>query len=408
MTSMLERPAESEAAAPRARRPLRTRADVVATRPVAAVIAALWAAGVGLLVIGVVLSLAWAVSSRGDDGLTTPLRATGTLWLVAHHAPVTAGAVTITLLPLLLMALPLVLLARAGRWAARITSTTTVPDAAIVVVTGAATYVVAAFLVSDVSGVGDAVSPAVPVIAWSAVLAVLGLGYGVAEGAGLLPRLHDALPVLVRRALVAAAAAGSALVALVGIVATAAIVLRWSTVTGLAHGVAPAASDAVGLFLLSLVYLPNLLVWTLSYVAGPGFSVGAGVDVGPFSPGSGLLPGAPLLGAIPADPPAAAPLLLLLPVLAGAIGALVVRRRGSLTLVDEALVVLGASLLVGVGAGLLSWLASGSLGAARLAGLGPAAVPVALATTGLVLAGALLVTLLAHALPRIWVREPSA
>ena len=403
MTSMLERPVEAEA--PQQRRSLRTRADVVATRPVAAVTAALWAAGVGLLVLGVMLSLAWAVSSRGEDGLTTPLRAAGTLWLVAHHAPVATGTATITLLPLLLLVLPLVLLAKAGRWAARITSTTTVPDSLLVVLTGTATYVFVAFLVSDVAGIGDAVSPQVPVLLWSAAVAIVGLGYGVAQGAGLVGALRAKLPVIVRRALLAAAASGSALVALVGIVAVAAIALRWSTITGLAQGIAPGPWDAVGLFLLSLAYLPNLLVWTLAYVAGPGFSVGASVDVGPFSPGSGILPGAPLLGAIPAEPPAAAPLLLLIPVLAGAIGVVVLRRRGRLTLVDELIVDLGSALLVGLAAGLLSWLASGSLGSARLAGLGPDPLPVALATAGLVAAGALLVTLLAHALPRIWVRE---
>lgn len=400
---MLERPVET--GAPRPRRSLRTRADVVATRPVAAVTAALWAAGVGLLILGVVLSLAWAVSSRGEDGLTTPLRAAGTLWLVAHHAPVATATATITLLPLLLMALPLVLLAKAGRWAARITSTTTVLDSALIVFTGTAMYVFVAFLVSESAGVGDAVSPAVPVIAWSAVVAVVGLGFGVAQGAGLVGALRERVPVLVRRAMLAAAASGAALVALVGVVAIAAIALRWSTITGLAQGIAPGPWDAVGLFLLSLAYLPNLLVWTLAYVVGPGFSVGGTLDVGPFSPGTGILPGAPLLGAIPADAPAAAPLLLLLPVLAGAVGAIVLRRRSRLTLVDELLVDLGSALMVGIATGLLSRLSAGSLGSARLADLGPDPLPVALATTGLVVAGALLVTLLAHALPRIWVRE---
>ena len=70
---MLERPVTGGAP----KKP-RERADVVATLPVAAITAALWAAGVGLVVIGVLTSVAWAVSSRGADGISTPLRASGT------------------------------------------------------------------------------------------------------------------------------------------------------------------------------------------------------------------------------------------------------------------------------------------------------------------------------------------
>jgi hypothetical protein len=401
MTSMLERPVQADAPA----RPRRTRADVVATRPVAAVTAAVWAAGVGLLLLGVVVSLAWAVSSRGDEGLTTPLRASGTLWLVAHHAPVSVGSATITLLPLLLLALPLLLLARAGRWAARITSTTTVPDVALVVLTGTATYAFVAFLVAQVSGIAEATLPQVPVIVWSTLVALVGLTVGAVQGAGLVRPLVARLPRLVRRGMVTAAASGSALVAMVGVVAVIAVVARWSTVTGLARGVAPGPWDMVGLFLLSLAYLPNLLVWTLAYVAGPGFAVGGAIGANPFAAGAGLLPGVPLLGAVPQDPPAAAPLLLLLPVLAGVVGAVVLRRRGPLGLLDEVLVDLGAAAAVGLAAGVLSLLASGSLGSARLAQLGPDGLVVGVAVFGLVAAGSLLWSLLAHALPTIWVRE---
>lgn len=400
MTSILERPVQTETPA----RPRRTRADVVATRPVAAVTAALWAAGVGLLLLGVVVSLAWAVSSRGDEGLTTPLRASGTLWLVAHHAPVSLGPATITLLPLLLLALPLLLLARAGRWAARITSTSTVPDVALIVLTGTATYAFVAFLVAQVSGIAEATLPQVPVIVWSTLVALVGLTVGAVQGAGFIRPLLARLPRLVRRGMLTAAASGSALVAMVGAVAVIAVVARWSTVTGLARGVAPGPWDMLGLFLLSLAYLPNLLVWTLAYVAGPGFAVGGAIGANPFAAGAGLLPGVPLLGAVPQDPPAAAPLLLLIPVLAGVVGAVVLRRRGPLGLLDEVLVDLGAAAAVGLAAGVLSLLASGSLGSARLAQLGPDGLVVGVAVFGLVAAGSLLWSLLAHALPTIWVR----
>lgn len=397
---MLERPAEARTP----RRPRRDRADVVATLPVAALTAAVWAAGVGLVLVGVVVSLAWAVSSSGEDGISTPMRASGLLWLVAHHTPVTTPLGTVTLLPLLLTAVPLVLLGFAGRWAGRITSTTGAGDVALLVVTGTAAYSFVAFLVAQVSGVADAtVSPAAALVC-AAVVAVLGLTVGVLLGSGLLGPLLARLPLLVRRGAAAAAASGAALVALAGVVAVVAVVAQWSTVLGLTRQVATTPADAAGLLLLSLVYVPNLVVWSVAYVAGPGFAVGTGIGVDPFSSSGALLPGIPLLGAVPQEAAPAAPLLLLLPVLAGMVGSLVLRRRGSLDLTDEALVLLGAAAAVGAGAGLLSWLSGGALGAGRLADVGPHGVVVALAVTGLVAAGSLLWSLAAHLRPRLWAR----
>lgn len=394
---MLERPAQT----PGQRR---GRADVVATLPVAGVTAALWAAGVGLLAVGVVVALGWALSSRGDDVITTPLRAAGTLWLVAHHTPVTTPLGTVTLLPLLLTAVPLVLLVFAGRWAGRITALRGWGDVALLVATGTATYAFVGFLVAQVSGIADATVGVGAAVVRTGLLSALGLTAGVLLGSGMLRPLVDRLPLLVRRGAVAAAASGSALVAMAGVVALVALAAQWSTVTGLTRQVAASPADAVGLLLLSLAYLPNLLVWSLAYIAGPGFSVGGGVGVDPFSSSGALLPGIPLLGAIPQEAAPAAPLLLLLPVVAGMVGSLVLRRRGSLDLVDEAMVLLGAAAAVGLAAGLLAWLSGGALGSGRLADVGPHGLAVGLTVTGLVAAGSLLWSLGVHLRPHVWAR----
>jgi len=365
----------------------------------AAVIGAL-----GLLLLGVVAALAWAVSSRGDDAITTPLRAAGTLWLVAHHTPVTTPLGTVTLLPLLLTAVPLVLLLFAGRWAGRVTALRGWGDVALLVVTGTATYAFAGFLISQVSGIADATASAAAAVVCTALVAAVGLTAGVLLGAGMLAPLVDRMPLLVRRGAVAAAASGSMLVVFAGVVSVAAIAAQWPTVTGLTRQVAASATDAAGLLLLSLAYLPNLIVWALAYLAGPGFAVGGDVGVDPFSSSGALLPGIPLLGAIPQEAAPAAPLLLLLPVAAGMVGSLIVRRRGSLDLVDEAMVLLGAAAAVGLASGLLAWLSGGALGSGRLADVGPHGLAVGLAVTALVAAGSLLWSLAAYARPRLWVR----
>ncbi|GGO52474.1 hypothetical protein GCM10012287_36890 [Streptomyces daqingensis] len=54
--------------------------------------------------------------------------------------------------------------------------------------------------------------------------------------------------------------------------------------------------------LLVVALLPNAAVWAASYGLGPGFVLGAGTPVGPFSPGGDPgLPPFPLLAAVPAD-----------------------------------------------------------------------------------------------------------
>jgi hypothetical protein len=383
--------------------------DIVGTRPVAAITAALWAAAVGLLVVGALVVLGWAVSGRGEDGIGTALGATGVVWLVAHHAPVaTESGATITLLPLALTALPVLLLHRAGRWAARITATTATPDAVLLVVAATATYAGIALGIAQVSSIGGAGVPDLAALGWSALVAAIGLGWGVASGAGLLAPLAERVPPTARRAAVVAGVAGGALVVASAAVAVVALVARWSTVTGLERQVAPGALEAVELLLVSIAYLPNLLLWTLSYLAGPGFAAGGGTTVDPFSAAGALLPGIPVLGAIPVDAPALAPLLLLLPVAAGVLGALALRRRGPAGLGAECGQVLLGALAVGAVAALASAFAGGALGSARLAQLGPHAWQTGLALAGLVAAGGLLVALIARVplrLPTIWVHD---
>jgi hypothetical protein len=397
---MLERPSTP----PRVeRRPRRTRQEVVGTLPVAAVTAALWAAAIGLVTIGVLVTIVWAVSARGDDGVVTPVAAAGVVWLVAHHAPVDTATGTVTLLPMLLLVLPLVLLQRAGRWAARVTATTDPADAGLIVVAAAAAYTALAFLVGQGASLGGATVSPLAALVWPALVAVVGLGAGVVDGASLRPVLLDQVPPVLRRAGRAAAVAGTGLVAVSVLVAIVAVATRWSSVQSLGSTIAHGAGDVVGLVLVSLAYLPNLLVWTLSFVVGPGFGVGAGQSVSAFSAGGALLPGMPLLGAIPADSPAAAPLLLLLPVACGIAASVWLRRSERLSLVDEVVALVAAATIVGVATVVLCWLSGGSLGGGRLTGLGPPALLTGLATFGFVAGGAVLASLVVRLTPTIWV-----
>ncbi len=350
--------------------------------------------------------VAWAVSSRGDDSLSTPISAAGVFWLVAHHAAVSTPEATVTLLPLALLALPLVLLVRAGRWAARITAVGNASDAVLLVGAGTAGYAGVAVGVASMASIGDAYVSAVSALAWAAGLAVVGLTVGVLQESGLAAGPVARLPHAVRDAVPVALAAGAALVVAAGAVTVAAIATRWSTVTGLVAGASPGAWDSIGLFLVSLAYLPNLL------------RVGAGLPRRARLRGRRRRGGRPVLGvrraaarrAAPRCDPAGRPRGRA--AAAPPPGARRGRRRSGaaatrhLHLLDEAR-------RRRSGASPSGWRSRRAVralrrrrsAAARLAHLGPSASSTGLAVVGLVAAGAALWLLLARVMPTVWVRE---
>ncbi|WP_250707935.1 DUF6350 family protein [Actinomyces sp. 217892] len=134
----------------------------------------------------------------------------------------------------------------------------------------------------------------------------------------------------------------------------------------------------LGLLLLQAAWLPDALVWALSWLAGPGFSVGEGSLFSPDAVIAGPVPTLPVLGLLPtaalggegSSAGLYAPLLLTL-------AALAVTWRSRHELAGLALgqsVLAGAAAAVVVAAG--TWLAclaaSGPVGPGRLADVGPA------------------------------------
>ncbi|MFE7843989.1 DUF6350 family protein [Microbacterium sp. NPDC057407] len=185
--------------------------------------------------------------------------------------------------------------------------------------------------------------------------------------------------------------------------------------------------------LAQLAYLPNLVVWGLAFGAGPGFAVGDGGTVSPAGTQIGVVPGIPILGALPESTSPWLLLLALVPVGLGAFAGWIARSRllgvrtvepsrsrpapdvvvddertaaltgllagsspardagerptrGSGTAGPDAdpvgarlVIVAGIAVLSAAAAALLSAVASGALGPGRLADVGPEPGPVALA-----------------------------
>ena len=401
VTSTMERP-PAAAAADGANRGQRQNQPIMAAIPVAAVSAAAWAAICGLAGIGIFVTIGWVLSPRAGDGLGVPVESAGLLWLVSHHAGVETGGATITLLPLTLVVIPLSLLRIAGRWAARISAVEGWVDQGLLVVAGTTAYALIAFGVSQLCDLDGAaqVSPSTAV-GWSAAIAALGLWLGILSAQGGWARVRSALPVDVRPVALAAASIACALLALSGAIAAVALLANWSAAISLGQAMGTGPTDVLGVLVLSLAYVPNLLVWALGYISGAGVVIGGGASATVFSVSGGLLPSIPVLAAIPANPGQLAPLLLVLPVLAGVAGGVILRRRIHLELRDELLALAAASAVVSVGVLVLAWLSGGSLGAARLSYLGPKPLLTALCVFGLTAAGSMAFALIAHLVPTL-------
>jgi hypothetical protein len=161
---------------------------------------------------------------------------------------------------------------------------------------------------------------------------------------------------------------------------------------------------AIVVALGQLAYLPTLIVWGLSFVAGPGFAVGTGTTVSPAGTQLGVVPGIPALGALPETTSPFLLVVVLLPVGVGALAGWAVRSR----LADpdastheavragsglRATIAAGIAVLSAAGAAVLCLAASGSLGPARLAQTGPEPGPVAAAVGIEVLIGAAIMLL---------------
>ncbi len=221
-------------------------------------------------------------------------------------------------------------------------------------------------------------APSVPqsLVAGFAVAAV-SAGLGATRALAPWAQLGACLPASVRSVLVGSAgslatlgAAGALLTAL----AMAGHARDFGAVNGL---LAPGIVGAGLLFLAELGYLPNAVIWAISYLLGPGFAVGTGTIVAPTGSALGQLPAFPLLAMLPPGPHGSEPawltvLVLAAPYLAGLIGGLLVARNAP-SVVLEAGPARGfcCGALAGVVLGVLAAFAGGPLGDGRLAAVGP-------------------------------------
>jgi hypothetical protein len=375
---------------------------------------ALLTLGIGIAVPLVPLTALWALYFGFTPDWVVFGRAAVDVWLLGHGVDVTfaldpatasalgvAGAdapVPITL-ALLGGALLTVLLARrAGERIAETGQLLLGGVTAIVVV--AALSLGLALLVAHPA--------ARPSLVQAALLPALVFAVGLVLGARRVDRTLPGTPAVAMRDAIAdrlddaprlvlgdALRAGTAVVALVlaasAVALAAALVVHYAEIIGLYESLHTEVLGGITVTLGELGLLPNLVVWTASWLTGPGFAIGAGSQVSPLGTALGPVPAVPVLGAVPTSDTAFGFVGLLVPIVAAfAIG--VVLRRGHTARRREAglpaaslgvwvALAAGTGVVGGALLGLLAAAASGSAGPGRLAQVGPDPLAVALWAT---------------------------
>ena len=331
------------------------------------------------VVVAFVATFVTLTMVTADSDLTGIYAAIAGTWLALHQVPLTIDDATLGALPLLPTA---IVVWRSVRVCAHATDSLvehTERDLSLVdaarlaaaTIVGPLTItVIALVVVQDASGVLPVSPPnEAAALAWVTgvylLSALIGIGLRSWRGLCLRHGVPEWAVISVRpavRALLGMLAMGALLTA-VG------LALSWGTVGDLlARG--DDVSGLLGLTVMSILYLPNVVVAASAILAGSAVQFGD-MTLSLFEATGGDVPALPVLGAIPEGPAGASWVVAL--AVPATVGALLGRFAAHRTLqaladgvpvarTDTALTVLAAAAQVGVGTAVLTWVASGSLG----------------------------------------------
>ena len=332
----------------------------------------------GLAVTTVLVLAGWITAPHPRGGLPGVLRTAAALWLVANHVDFALrGTGRIGMLPLGLVLLPGFLLWRAGRWVVRARQVLRLRHVGYATLALAVPYALLTSALALASRSARESSSVLLAFACGLVLPLVAGGLGGVRALAPWSQLAALLPQRPRAFVLGVAATLATLFAAGAVLAGVALAVHLDQASQLERSLAPGAVGAVLLLVLELGYLPNAIIWAISFSLGPGFAFGASTVVAPTGSALTQLPAFPLLAALPpglhaAMPGWLEPTVLALPYLAGVIGGILVSRSAPGMPLDAApLWGLACGVACGGVLGLLAAFSGGPLGGARLAAVGP-------------------------------------
>ncbi len=338
------------------------------------VVAGLGAALAGLTILAALIGLAWIVEPAVGGSVLGPARLSARAWLLGHGADVETAGVVVAITPLGLTALLAICCWYAACWAGRRTEVASLSDIARVLAALVAGYTLVGGVLTLLGSTAGAA-----IDLFSALSGVVGLSFfaglaGLLRTAGHGRLIHDVVP-FPSRAVLAGIGVGAAVLLAAGLGTVAiAIATDRAGFAALTESLAPNWTAGLGVFVLSLVLLPNAAVYAVALLLGPGFAVGSGTTVSAFGVHLDLVPGLPITAALPDEPavPLAAIVALVIPALVAIlVGAVVARRLDDdVRAAAAAGWAATAGVTLAVAIAVAQWLAGGSLGNERLATIG--------------------------------------
>lgn len=322
------------------------------TTVASAILRAAAAVASGLLLVGGLALLLWAVTPGSGSDATGLLGGSVVAFAAGHFLPVSIGGVAVTVHPLLLTVIAVAVVASsAGR--ARPVRGRTLEALHGAVFAGA--YAVLTQQVTAILAPAGAVRPG---LLAPLCVAVVGVLLGIALHRTAWNRWWRRwAPHWLRAGLRAGLAATCLLLAAGALAVVAGLATSFSDATAIARLAAPSAGDGFGLLLLCLAFLPNAVVAGVGYVSGAGFTIGGG-SFSPLVAQTTDLPAIPLLAAVPGGAVSRSELVALAAPVAAAVLIAVVACRLLATRRER----LAASVL---GAGIAGLVVAGLAAAAR-------------------------------------------
>ncbi|MFC7448243.1 DUF6350 family protein [Rhodococcus daqingensis] len=298
-----------------------------------------------------------------NSDLTGTSGAVAASWLAVHQVQLTIGGASLGVLPLFPTILMIWFVARGC--ANAVTERT--PRHEQLWVLGAAVAgpllvtALALAVIKDASSV-IALAPPNALAAFAWVLAVHLIGAGIGMGSKLWRPICARLgvPAWVVASARPALRAGLALLASGAALTAVALISSWAAVGELLEA-GDGFGGALGLTLLSILYLPNLAVGSAAMLVGSTAHLGE-ASLSVFNVVAGPVPGLPLLGAVPAGPSGGGwPALLVIPAVLGVqLGRDCAHRAGGLSVAIRKVLLAAAAAALALG--LLGFAAGGELG----------------------------------------------
>ncbi len=381
MSDVLDRARSSARGRPTSTKGAATEVEVVAPLWARGAFAAAWSTAVGLAVLLVVSLIVWAADSQSTASAGGAMRFAAVLWVAAHRTPLQVPDGTIAIAPLGLTVLLALLLARATAIVARTTGCEDLGSVAAVVASVTAPYAVIAAILATVAQSGGLRPITGAAFVTGAMFAAVAATAGALRGSGLTHAAWDRLPLELKSGLRVAGRAGGVLLAGATVVTIVTLLAHTGAMSKTLNGYG-SGPGKFAVVVISLLLVPNAVLFGASYLTGAGFAAGSGASVTVAGSHAGAVPALPVFAAVPHArapwPVLAVAIMIMLAsgVIAGwpsAVNRPTVREQLRTIAIAAAILLVGAAI---VGA-----LAGGPAGPGRLAAVGPSPWQFAVAAT---------------------------